>query len=95
MKTILGLYGNPGAGAAGPSPRRPTSSTMKTLLHIKASLFADHGQSSQLSDAYVGNWRARHADGRVITRDFARQPMPHLDGAAFQAFLTPPTQRRC
>ncbi|MFO1218026.1 MAG: NAD(P)H-dependent oxidoreductase [Burkholderiaceae bacterium] len=66
---------------------------MKTLLHIKASLFADHGQSSQLSDAYVGNWRARHADGRVITRDFARQPMPHLDGAAFQAFLTPPEQR--
>ncbi len=66
---------------------------MNTLLHIKASLFADQGQSSQLSDAYVANWRERHADGQVITRDFARTPMPHLDGATFQAFLTPATQR--
>ena len=66
---------------------------MKTLLHIKASLFADHGQSSQLSDAYVAAWRERHADGQVITRDFARTPMPHLDGPTFQAFLTPATQR--
>jgi len=66
---------------------------MNTLLHIKASLFADQGQSSQLSDAYVAAWRERHADGQVITRDFARQPMPHLDGETFQAFLTPPTQR--
>lgn len=66
---------------------------MNTLLHIKASLFADQGQSSQLSDAYVAAWRERHAGGQVITRDFARTPMPHLDGATFQAFLTPPTQR--
>lgn len=66
---------------------------MSTLLHIKASLFADQGQSSQLSDAYVAAWRERHPDGQVITRDFARQPMPHLDSATFQAFLTPPTQR--
>lgn len=66
---------------------------MITLLHIKASLFADQGQSSQLSDAYVAAWRERHTDGQVITRDFARQPMPHLDGETFRAFLTPPTQR--
>ena len=66
---------------------------MNTLLHIKASLFADHGQSSQLSDAYVAAWRERHTDGQVITRDFARTPMPHLDGATFQAFLTPPAER--
>ncbi len=66
---------------------------MNTLLHIKASLFADHGQSSQLSDAYVAAWRQRHAEGQVITRDFARAPMPHLDGATLEAFVTPPAQR--
>lgn len=66
---------------------------MNTLLHIKASLFADQGQSSQLSDAYVAAWRECQPEGQVITRDFARAPMPHLDGAIFQAFLTPPTQR--
>jgi len=66
---------------------------MNTRLHIKASLFADQGQSSQLSDAYVAAWRERQPEGQVITRDFARAPMPHLDGAPFQAFLTPPTQR--
>lgn len=66
---------------------------MKTLLHIKASLFADQGQSSQLSDAYVAAWRERHPDAEVITHDFAREPMPHLDGATFKALLTPPAQR--
>jgi FMN-dependent NADH-azoreductase len=66
---------------------------MSTLLQIKASLFSDHGQSSQLAARYVERWRAAHADGRVITRDLAADPVPHLTAERFQAFLAQPDAR--
>ncbi len=61
---------------------------MKTLLHIQSSLFAGRGQSSQLSADFVARWQARHPDGKVITLDLAASPIPHLDGDAFNAFVT-------
>tara|TARA_R110000850_G_scaffold150335_4_gene272822 strand:- start:1973 stop:2608 length:636 start_codon:yes stop_codon:yes gene_type:complete len=66
---------------------------MSTLLQINASLFGDQGQSSQLSDRFIQAWKATHADTRVVVRDLAAQPVPHLDGARFQAFLTPAEAR--
>jgi FMN-dependent NADH-azoreductase len=60
---------------------------MNTLLQIKSSIFSDGGQSSRLADRYVAAWRAAHPDGRVIVRDLARDPVPHLDAARFGAFL--------
>jgi len=66
---------------------------MKTLLQIRASLFSDNGQSSQLADRFVANWRKAHPQGRVIQRDLALQPVPHLDAARFGAFLTKPEDR--
>jgi FMN-dependent NADH-azoreductase len=66
---------------------------MKTLLQIKASLFSDNGQSSQLADRFVANWRRAHPEGRVVVRDLAREPVPHLDAARFGAFLAKPEDR--
>src|SRR5260221_5370355 len=66
---------------------------MKTLLQIRASLFSDNGQSSQLADRFVANWRTRHPQARVLQRDLALQPVPHLDAARFGAFLTKPEDR--
>lgn len=66
---------------------------MSKLLQIKTSLFSTHGQSSQLSDAFVAAWRAANPSGDVVVRDFAVEPVPHLDGAGFQAFLSQPDQR--
>ena len=66
---------------------------MKTLLQIRASLFSDNGQSSQLADRFVANWRKMHPEGRVILRDLALQPVPHLDAARFGAFLSKPEDR--
>ena len=66
---------------------------MSQLLQIKSSLFSNHGQSSQLSDAFVSAWRALHSDAKIVTRDFASDPVPHLDGAGFQAFLSQPDAR--
>src|SRR5260221_5075642 len=66
---------------------------MKTLLQIKASLFSDNGQSSQLADRFVAKWREVHPEGRVILRDLALQPVPHLDAARFGALLAKPEDR--
>ena len=66
---------------------------MKTLLQIKASLFSDNGQSSQLAERFVANWRKANPDGQVILRDLALEPVPHLDAARFGAFLAKPEDR--
>ncbi|MCP5124194.1 MAG: NAD(P)H-dependent oxidoreductase [Gammaproteobacteria bacterium] len=66
---------------------------MKTLLQLNTSLFSGQGQSTQLADQFVARWRDKNPDGRVITRDLAADPAPHLDGARFQSFLTAPESR--
>lgn len=66
---------------------------MSTLLQINASLFSSEGQSSRLTERFVAAWQARHPAGEVISRDFASAPVPHLDGARFAAFVTPPDAR--
>jgi FMN-dependent NADH-azoreductase len=66
---------------------------MTTLLQINTSLNSHQGQSSQLANRLVANWKAKHADGQVVVRDLAAEPVPHLDGARFGAFLTKPEDR--
>ena len=70
-----------------------TEAIMKTLLQLNTSLFSGQGQSTQLADQFVARWRDKNPDGRVITRDLAADPAPHLDGARFQSFLTAPESR--
>jgi FMN-dependent NADH-azoreductase len=60
---------------------------MKTLL-LKTSLFGDAGQSSTLASEFVAQ-----RGGEVIVRDLARDPVPHLDGERFGAFLAKPEAR--
>ena len=60
---------------------------MKTLLKIQSSIFSDGGQTSQLSERFVAAWRKANPGGKVIVRDLAAQPVPHLDAARFGAFL--------
>ena len=66
---------------------------MKTLLQLKTSLFSDHGESSRLSNRFVELWRTRSPAGRVIVRDLALEPVPHLDASGFKAFLAKPAER--
>ena len=66
---------------------------MSTLLHLNTSLFSEQGQSSQLAARFVADWKAANPRGRVITRDLARDPVPHLTAERFQAFLAQPGQR--
>lgn len=66
---------------------------MKTLLHISSSLFGEHGVSSQLAQGYADQWQASQAPARIIRRDLAADPLPHLDGERFAAFTTAAEQR--
>src|SRR3954463_1893035 len=60
---------------------------MTTLL-LKTSLFGDAGQSSQLASDF-----AAQRGGRLIVRDLAKDPVPHLTAERFQAFLAKPGAR--
>lgn len=66
---------------------------MKTLLVIKSSLFNGSGQSSQLADAFAERWRENNPDGRVLCRDLALEPLPHLTAEAFKAFQADASER--
>lgn len=66
---------------------------MKTLLHIKTSLFGDQGQSAQLAGEFIQGWRAANPDAQVIERDLASDPVPHLDAFRVTALNTPQEQR--
>src|SRR2546425_3699225 len=59
-----------------------------TTLQLNTSLFGPGGQSTTLANEFV----ARRA-GKVIVRDLARDPVPHLDAARFGAFLAKPEAR--
>lgn len=66
---------------------------MKTLLNLNTSLFSGAGQSSRLAAQYVAAWQAANRGGRVVVRDLAAQPVPHLTAERFQAFLAEPQAR--
>jgi FMN-dependent NADH-azoreductase len=59
---------------------------MRTLLVIRSSLFNGSGQSSRLTDEFVKLWKANHPDGRVLCRDLAADPVPHLNAETFSGF---------
>ena len=60
---------------------------MKNLLVIKSSLFNGQGQSSRLVESYVERWQQANPNAQVKVRDLAADPVPHLDGDAFSAFV--------
>jgi FMN-dependent NADH-azoreductase len=62
---------------------------MSTILHLNSSIFGDAGQSSRLAQEFV----ARFPAARVVTRDLAKNPLPHLDAERFGAFLAKPEAR--
>jgi FMN-dependent NADH-azoreductase len=61
---------------------------MKTLLKVQASLFGAASQSSQLADGFIASWLVKNPGGRVVTRDLAANPVPHLTVERFVAFAS-------
>jgi FMN-dependent NADH-azoreductase len=62
---------------------------MKTILQVNTSILGDEGQSTRLANEFVAQFDA----GNVIVRDLAKEPVPHLDGERFGAFLSKPESR--
>jgi FMN-dependent NADH-azoreductase len=62
---------------------------MKTILHLNSSIYGDGGQSSRLAQEFVSQFPG----ARVIARDLAKNPLPHLDAERFGAFLAKPETR--
>lgn len=69
-----------------------TANSTPTLLRIDASARQEGSHSRQLADAVEATWLARHPNGRVLRRDLATQPLPHIAAATIQGFYTPPGQ---
>lgn len=61
---------------------------MKTLLQLNSSIFSSGGHSSQLADDFVAAWLINNPDTRVVIRDLANDPLPHLDAQRVSAFFT-------
>lgn len=66
---------------------------MSTLLYVKGSIFGDHGQSSQLADKLIANWKSKNPQGEVVVRDLAADVPPYLDAARIGALMTPEADR--
>lgn len=66
---------------------------MKTLLQIDSSIHSDAGQSTRLAGELTRRWLSANSGGRVIVRDLARDPVPHLTAERFQAFLARAEER--
>ena len=62
---------------------------MQTILHLTSSIFGNGGQSSRLAEEFI----AQFPGARVIARDLAKNPLPHLDAERFGAFLSKPESR--
>jgi FMN-dependent NADH-azoreductase len=66
---------------------------MKTLLQLKTSIFSTGGESSRLADAFVETRKIIEPGLRIITRDLAKDPVPHLTAEGFQGFIAKPEAR--
>ena len=66
---------------------------MKTLLLIHSSLQGTESLSSSLAADYVAQWQANNPDGRLISRDLAANPVPHLTAERFAALTTAADER--
>ncbi|KIF68981.1 FMN-dependent NADH-azoreductase [Streptomyces sp. AcH 505] len=58
---------------------------MATLLHIDSAVFPEGSASRDITSVFVKSWLEQHPEGKVVYRDLAASPLPHLDVAAASA----------
>ena len=66
---------------------------MNTILHIDSSVRSSGSISRQLTSEFVQKLQAAHAGAKVIERDLAKNPIPHLSEQMMGAYFTPADQR--
>lgn len=65
---------------------------MATILRIDASSRVESSLSRSLGDHFEQAWRERNPDDRVVRRDLAAAPVPHIAGDTIAGFYTPAEQ---
>ncbi len=66
---------------------------MTTILYLNSSVRSTGSVSRQLSGEFIEKLKSAHPNAKVVTRDLAAQPLPHLSEAMVGAYFTPPEQR--
>jgi len=64
-----------------------------TILHINSSVRSTGSVSRQLTQEFIEKLQAAHPGSRVVERDLAAQPVPHLTETMMGAYFTSPEQR--
>jgi len=66
---------------------------MTTILYLNSSVRSTGSVSRQLSGEFIEKLKAAHPGAKVVTRDLAANPLPHLSESMVGAYFTPPEQR--
>ncbi|MBU3538332.1 FMN-dependent NADH-azoreductase [Polynucleobacter sp. UK-Gri1-W3] len=66
---------------------------MNTVLCLNCSIQGDKSQSRQLSNKLLERIKKTYSSVKIVSRDLVKDPLPHLNGAQINAFITPPEQR--
>lgn len=66
---------------------------MNNILQINSSIHNGQGESSKLATEFVAQLRVGNPGAKVVVRELAKDPIPHLDEARFGAFLAKPEAR--
>lgn len=66
---------------------------MTSILHLDASARTARSLTRRLSQRFIDAWRSHRPDDRVIRRDLAVDPPPHVTEAWVAASFTAPGQR--
>lgn len=66
---------------------------MNNILQINSSIHNGRGESSKLATEFVAQLRVGNPGAKVVVRELAKDPIPHLDEARFGAFLAKPEAR--
>jgi FMN-dependent NADH-azoreductase len=63
---------------------------MITLLRIDASSRQTGSNSRALGDSFERVWTARHPGAKIVRRDLARDPLPHIADDTIAGYYAPP-----
>ena len=66
---------------------------MKKVLVVHTSPVGPQSLSRQITEEFLRRYARRTAGSAFVTRDLAREPLPHLSGAFVEAMFVPPDRR--
>ena len=66
---------------------------MANILNIKTSISGENSVSSQLSQVVINQLLEKNPDSKVVIRDLALNPIPHLEIQHSASFVIPHNEK--